>query len=284
MIPEQILTLLGEPFAEEASSLCGGFEAEEIRLRAGSPLTVVTSAGERAGRLIPDERWLYGLLIRICGGSMHSYGDCIAEGWAPLPDGGRVGVCGRAVVEGDKVTGVSGVYSLNLRISHSVSGVGREICEYFASGRYSKGILICSLPGVGKTTLLRDVAATLARPPYLRRVAVIDTRSELWRADMFRGTLADRFDRYPRGAGIELAVRTMSPHCIVCDELGGSETGAVLRAQSSGVPLIASAHAKGAEGALKRRGLRELCEEGVFGCIVGLSRRGDEFSFDFHEI
>ena len=52
----------------------------------------------------------------------------------------------------------------------------------------------------------------------------------------------------------------------------------------SGVPLIASAHAEGAEGALKRRGLRELCEEGVFGCIVGLSRRGGEFSFDFHEI
>ena len=286
MIPENILKLLPPHVALAAENAARTNEAEEIRLRLEGRSTVVLFGGEEVdmGAEV-SEKDMSETLLRICGGSLHSYGECIAGGWIPLPGGARVGVCGRALVspDGRRIEGVSRISSMNFRIPRSVSGIGREICRYLALRGYHDGILICSTPGAGKTTLLRDVAAALSKPPHNRRVAVVDSRSELWRDDMFRSSLADRLDRYPRGVGIEIATRTMSPHFIVCDELAPSDAEAVLCAQNSGVPLIASAHARSAEEALCRMDVRMLVSNGVFRCIVTLKRNGNRMTFDFTE-
>lgn len=97
-------------------------------------------------------------------------------------------------------------------------------------------MLIYSPPGEGKTTLLRDIASLLSSPPYLRRVAVIDSRAELFREDSFSASIADIYTGYPKAYGIELATRTMSPQFIVCDELGTEEAKSVMEDQNCGVP------------------------------------------------
>lgn len=286
MIAKNILELLPEEAACALENAVYTNEVEEIRLRLNGRSSVVLCGGEEVdiGADI-TENDLNATLLRICGGSLHSYGDSIARGWIPLSGGGRVGVCGRALVSADgrSVESVCGISSMNFRIPRSIRGISSDVCRYLSRRGYGAGILICSPPGEGKTTLLRDVAASLSKPPHNRRVAVIDTRSELWREDMFRGSLADRFDRYPRGVGIELATRTMSPHLIVCDELAPSDAPAVLAAQNSGVPLIASAHAGSAAEAMRREDIRVLCSKGVFRCIVILRRNGTRLQLEFTE-
>ncbi len=246
----------------------------EIRLRAGRPMTVTTPEGNLPTGLTLTEEELSDTVLRLCGGSLHAYGDTMKEGYIPLPDGGRAGLCG--TYSGD---GILNVTSLCLRIPRAVKGVGTALCRRLLESPH-EGMLLYSPPGEGKTTLLRDIAATLSSPPHRLRVAVIDSRRELYREDAFRHSAADFYLGYPKAEAMELAVRTMSPQYLLCDELGAEEAESVLSAQNAGVPLIASAHAPSLSALLRRPAMRALDEAGVFGFYVGLKREGHGFYFD----
>ena len=240
----------------------------EIRLRADRPMTVTVDGNDLATGLSLTRDELKDVVLSLCGGSLHSCRDAIREGYLPLPDGGRAGLCG--TYSGGEVTDVT---SICLRIPRTVRGIGAGLCRALTD-RPGAGLLLYSPPGEGKTTLLRDIAATLSSPPYRRRVALIDSRRELYREELFRRSLVDLYLGYPKGTALEQAIRTMSPQYLVCDEIGPRETEAVLTARSAGVPLIASAHAPSFEALRRRPDMRELLDAGLFSLTAGLSRRG----------
>ena len=70
----------------------------------------------------------------------------------------------------------------------------------------------------------------------------MDERGELGGFDL--GPNADLLQGYPKGAGMEMALRSLSPEVIVCDELGQHDLEAVQRVVASGVALVASVHGK----------------------------------------
>ncbi len=276
---ESILALLPQRVAEAISEyredvIC------EIRIRAERPITITTPSANIPTSVVCTRTEMTDIVGRMCGGSLHAYSDTIKNGYIPLPEGCRAGVCG--TFSGGMVRDIT---SLCIRIPRNVRGVGLSLCRRLISSG-GRGMLIYSPPGEGKTTLLRDVAATLSSPPYLRRVALIDSRGELFREDSFSVSIADIYTGYPKAYGIELATRTMSPQFIVCDELGAEEAKSVIEAQNCGVPLIASAHASTLDGLMRRPAFRELDSAGVFGLYVGIKRMGAGFSFDItsHEI
>lgn len=246
----------------------------EIRLRACRPMTVTTPEGNLPTGLSLTEEELADTVMKLCGGSLHAFGEVMKAGYIPLPDGCRAGVCGS--LSGGEVTSVT---SICLRIPRSVKGVGATLCRWLLAAP-TEGMLLYSPPGEGKTTLLRDIAATLSSPPHRLRVAVIDTRRELYREDAFRHAIADVYLGYPKAMAMELAIRTMSPQYLLCDELGSEEAESVLAAQNAGVPLIASAHAPSLEALLRRPAMKRLDEAGVFGQYVGIKREGRSFFFD----
>ncbi len=263
-----------------AAEAVAGYREEvicEIRLRAGRPLTVTTPSANILTPVVCTAKELEEVVDRLCGGSLHAYGETIRCGYIPLPDGGRAGVCGR--LSGG---GVREITSVCLRIPRTVKGVGLSLCRRLLACR-GQGMLLYAPPGEGKTTLLRDMAVTLSSPPYLRRVSVIDSRGELYREDAFAGSTAEIYLGYPKGEGIEMATRTMSPQFILCDELGAEEANSVMEAQSCGVPLIASAHASSLAGLLQRPAFARLHEAGIFRLYVGLERMGQGFRFDITE-
>ncbi len=248
----------------------------EIRLAVGRPITL--TVGEKSvllGDTVSNEE-MTSTVANFCRGSLHSFEKTMAEGYIPLGNGCRVGVCGR-YSEGS----ITEITSVVVRIPRSIYGIGDGLCKRIIMS--GGGMLLYSPPGVGKTTLLRDIASTLSSPPYLRRVAVIDSRNEIFRPDAFRRSIADIYNSYPKSVGIELAVRTMSPEYVVCDELGAGEADSVLSTQSFGVPLIASAHAPSLDALLARKVFRQLDECGIFATYVGIRREGRGFSFDISE-
>ena len=85
----------------------------EIRLRSGRPVSLSTPSGARfvsidggwrekpdTGVLSTPHALVQNCFQAICGYSVHSFADCIANGFVPLPGGHRAGVCGTAFVDG----------------------------------------------------------------------------------------------------------------------------------------------------------------------------------------
>ncbi len=252
----------------------------EIRLRLEQPASLTTASLN----IIIDAKLTRGemsdCLTKLCGGSVYSHDESMREGFIRVDGGIRVGVCGTFSGSG---RGPREITSLNIRLPHIIRGVGAQALKYcLADGKISSA-LFYSPPGVGKTTLLRDIAYELSTK-YQKRIVLIDTRGELYISEMFRQSLCDVLTGYPKALGIEIATRVMSPEAIICDELGGAdEAKQILSAQNTGVPLIASAHASNVEELLRRPNISLLDENRVFACYVGIAREriGEKLSRQF---
>ena len=217
----------------------------------------------------------------VCRGSLYAYKDTIIEGYVTLDGGIRVGICGRAAVDSGRILGIYDVSGLNFRFPTDISGVGKPILKLLCNDR-SKGILVFSPPGEGKTTLLRSVIRRLASGDDARRVCVVDTRGELGIYLSGCGLTVDVLVGYPKCKGIEIATRAMNAELIVCDEIGDpAEADAIIAAQNCGVALVASAHGESVESLLKRTGILRLHGSEVFGYYVGIRRAVGERDFEY---
>ncbi len=259
-------------------ALPAGTYLEEIRLRADRYATLTVGGHNLPTRVMLNTHELGALLVRLCGGSLYAYSDTIRQGYMTLPGGIRIGVAGRAVCEGERVIGVSEIDSLCIRLPHRHGHVGGTVCRLLrhmaAEGGGPRGVLIYAPPGVGKTTLLRGVAAAMASPPEPWRTVVIDTRGELGFETDGTSLCLDILHGYPRARGVEIATRTLSAQLMICDEIGDVEEAmALISSHHGGVPLVASAHGGTTDEILRRTGIRLLHEARLFGAYVGITRR-----------
>lgn len=220
----------------------------EIRLRAGRPSVCVNILGDMRICSEPfSAAEIADCFAEICRYSVHSFQEEIAQGFVTLDGGHRVGICGTAVTNGRKIDIFKDISGLNIRIAHEVKGCADEIySRFFSDGLRS--VLIAGKPLCGKTTVLRDLARRLGER---RRVTLIDSRNEL--SASFHGTPTldiglntDALCGCSKTDGIMLALRTLSPEVIICDEIGNDES-AVEQALFCGVKIIASAHAASLE-------------------------------------
>ncbi len=274
-LPSVLFRLLPSRLCEEIEAGrwgCG--RIEEIRLRAERCAFLTTERGSIRLSTVTTRREIDDIVLGLCDGSLYAHRESIARGYLTLPDGIRVGLCGRASVEGESVLGVYDISALNFRLPSHLRGLGAPVVRLLRTMARGEGVLIYAPPGEGKTTLLRSVAEQMASGGEPWRVAVIDTRGELGAFLQAKELSIDLLSGYPRPLGIEIATRTMNAELILCDEIGEQgEAEAILSAQNCGVPFIASAHAEDVRGLLRRTGLRRLHEARVFGAYVGIRRR-----------
>lgn len=265
---------------------------QEIRLRAGRPLTVTMSGSQfficksgtymlpRADSFYVTSSDLNDCFLKLCKHSVYSHNGELCEGYISLENGHRAGICGKVVFRDEKIETIRDISSINLRIAKEIPHSADEILKYYNGG----GILICGGPGTGKTTLLRDICRQLAsgRVDGFKKVAVIDSRGEIAavsagipHADM--GSTADIITGVPKSKGIEMALRTLFPDVIAFDELGDmSEVSGVIQSFNSGVTVITTAHIGSLDDIVKRKTVSAVLETGAIEWIV-MCRKG--FSF-----
>jgi stage III sporulation protein AA len=274
-LPSSVLALLPERLLSEVEAARAGCGAiEELRLRCDRAAFLTTGRGSVRLETVLSRREIDELVLKLCDGSLYAHRESIAEGYLTLRDGVRVGICGRASIEGERVLGVYDISGLNFRFPTHRRGIGAPIVRLLRSLPCGQGVLVYAPPGEGKTTLLRSVAEELASGSAPRRVCVIDTRGELGAFLGDPSLSLDLLSGYPRALGIEIATRSMNAELILCDEIGEEkEASAILSAQNCGVPFVASAHAEDVRGLLRRGGIRRLHEARVFGAYVGIRRK-----------
>lgn len=239
----------------------------EIRLRAGTRASVTCRGRNVTLSVTLSEAQVLKCVTNLCRGSVYAHSETIRMGYIRYGDGVRVGVVGELAADGRAMAKITYV---NIRIPHAIRGVAGGLYSLCNQNGQISPMLIYSSPGEGKTTALRDLAAKFGQD---RRVCVIDTRGELFIERMFCGTLCDFLIGYSKAQGIEIAVRTMSPELLICDELGdAAETQQILSTVSTGVPIIASAHAGSISELMSRPNIRMLHDGHVFSLYVGIRR------------
>ncbi len=258
--------------------------AQEIRLRAGRPLTLTMSGSQffvcksgtymlpRADSVFVTPEDLNNCFLKLCRHSVYSHNHELCEGYISLENGHRAGICGKVVLKDGKIETVRDISSINIRIAKEVPNCASEILNTCRDG----GILICGGPGTGKTTLLRDVCRQLAsgRVGSCKKVAVVDSRGEIAavsggvpNTDM--GSTADIITGVQKSKGIEMALRTLFPDVIAFDELGDmDEVLAVAQSFNSGVRIITTAHIGNEADLLKRPTVLRLLKTGAIEWVV----------------
>ncbi len=197
----------------------------------------------------------------ISRSSMYAYESAIKNGYIPLEDGGRAGICGDAVSSGGNITGFGSINSVCLRVPRFIKDTALDLFEYYSQNGL-QGTLVFSPPGVGKTTYLKSIAHLLS---FEYRVGIADERYEL-SGGIYK--MADICSGCKKRDAIELLTRTMSPQVIVCDEISESEAEGVRSAQNSGAVLVASCHGGSIMQVQNRDFIKKMIENGVFS--VGL--------------
>ena len=255
----------------------------EIRIRARHNAALTLDGRNLLLPVVTAEEEIRATLERLCAGSVYAYGESLCQGYLTAL-GFRIGVGGRAVTSGGIITGLSDPTSLCIRVPHRVAGAGDEAVRLFRELGGRSGILVYSPPGVGKTTLLRDLSCQLSSGPSAMRVALIDVRGELYDEEAPVCCQLDILRGYPLAAGIEIATRTLSPEVILCDEIGSyADAESILSVEGAGVPIVATAHGGTVGELMTRAPIRLLSEAGVFAAYLGIARhrRGYAYTVDY---
>jgi stage III sporulation protein SpoIIIAA len=151
------------------------------------------------------------------------------------------------------------VVGLTCRVGRAVYGTIDIIADIVEQGH---SILLLGRPGVGKTTMLREMARVLAEK---KRVVIVDTSNEIGGdGDIpHRAVGKARRMQVPRPAHqhetmIE-AVENHNPEVIVIDEIGRMQEAAAARTiNERGVQLIGTAHGRTLENLLLNPTLSDL--------------------------
>ncbi len=221
----------------------------EIRLRAGCPVTVNYEGKYRclgayglvekpSAALCPSLAEIGDTVFSAGRFSVYSVEEQIKRGFITGEYGERIGLAGQYVFEKGKALAIRDFTSLCIRVPHEIIGCGREIYRRCLSDKL-RSVLVMSPPGIGKTTILRDLSRTLSETTG-KNILICDERGEISAGDT--GATSDVLLYADKATAFEAGIRAMRPDIMITDELSAADCSAVERAIFGGVKVIASAH------------------------------------------
>lgn len=270
---------------------------EEIRLRVNKPLIInvggkdyfITKNGiatiNKHNIVMVNKLDIETCFQLVTDYSPYALEEEIRNGFITIKGGHRVGICGKTIIEKNRVKTIKDISGLNIRFSKEKIGCGEKVIKYLIEREDSiYNTLIISPPQCGKTTILRDIVRLISNGvPRLGfkgiNIGVVDERSEI--AGCYNGVpqndvgiRTDILDGCPKAEGMIMLIRSMSPKVIVTDEIGRDEDIYALKeAINAGVKLITTIHGDSVEEVCRRDNISSLIKDKIFERIIILSNR-----------
>ena len=256
----------------------------EIRIKAESPILIYSKYGENIINYCPTREELKNMMQKISNYSLYAYEEDIRQGFITIKGGHRIGIAGECVMENGKVKTIRNISSVNIRIANEIIGCSDKILPYIISKNRVYNTIIISPPKCGKTTILRDITRNISNGVeslhlYGKKVTVIDERSEIGACHFGipqndLGMRTDILDNCLKREGMIMAIRSLSPEVLICDEIGTKgDIEALMMAFNSGVNIIVTIHGFTIEDLYKRLVFKELLDNKILERAVILSSR-----------
>lgn len=281
---EEIIRILPKKISTEVRSYIYDGLIQEIRIKIGKPIILNLSNEEKILNYIATNEDMKEILVKISNYSLYAYEEEIKQGYITIKGGHRIGLAGECVISQGEIKTIKNISSLNIRISKEVPGCSNKLMPMITEGDRIYNTLIVSPPKCGKTTILRDIAKNISNGMYTiklkgKKVVIIDERSEVAASyngipQMNVGIRTDILDNCLKKTGMLMAIRSLSPEVLICDEIGTlGEVEALNMAFNSGVNIIVTVHGYDIEDIYGRKALKELIDEEILERIIVLSNR-----------
>lgn len=263
----------------------------ELRIRKDKPIIIyilskpyfISSFGKLINHYIPtsieiSSEDFENLTDVLCNNSYHTKMNTMINGYITTKNGSRIGISSTAVKNDNRIVSVKDITSLNIRIAKDVANCSRQILNMLYVGNVPS-IIVAGATASGKTSFLRDAAKLLSSgfSGEYKKISIIDERCEI-SSGFDVGLNTDVLYGFEKAKGIEIAVRTLSPDIIICDEIGNEEElDSIKFGFSSGVSFMVSVHAKTQNNLLKGNIIKELIKTNEFDYIVLLKDYTNDF-------
>ena len=259
---------------------------EEIRIRSNRPLILKFNDNEKIFDYIVTVEDLIETLQKICENSIYSYQSQICNGFITIRGGHRVGISGNVVIENGKIININYISSLNFRIAKEINGCSNKLLKYVINMENNNiyNTLIVSKPGVGKTTILRDLVRRISNGIEQinfqgLNVGLVDERGEI--AAMYKGIAqndigmrTDVLSNVKKDKGMKLLIRSMAPQVIAADEIGSKEdVEAIKEDVCSGIKGIFTAHGSSLDDISVNPSIKDLLMSHVIERIIFLDNK-----------